>query len=125
MHELMAISAMAVTKAGGLTVSEAIATGLPLVIHRPIPGQEEENAKFLLRHGAAVLSKEAMRTRELALSLLKDAGRRSRMREAALAIGRPKAAENAAMEIASRYLPVEQPPLGRTEESSQEATTPL
>jgi processive 1,2-diacylglycerol beta-glucosyltransferase len=125
MHELMAISAMAVTKAGGLTVSEAIATGVPLVIHRPIPGQEEENAKFLLRHGAAVLSKEAMRTRELVLSLLKDAGRRSRMREAALAIGRPKAAENAAMEIASRYLPVEQPPLGRTEENSQEATTPL
>jgi len=104
MHELMAVSDMAVTKAGGLTISEALAIGVPLVIHKPIPGQEEENAKFLLRHGAAVLSKDASKTRELALSLLKDSGRRSRMREAALGIGRPMAADRAAMEMLSRYL---------------------
>lgn len=104
MHELMAISDMAVTKAGGLTVSEALATGVPLVIHRPIPGQEEENARFLLRHGAAVMSRDPERTRELTFSLLKDAERRKHMREAALAIGRPAAAESAAREMVSRYL---------------------
>ncbi len=104
MHELMALSEMAITKAGGLTVSEALATGLPLVIHRPIPGQEEENAKFLLRHGAAVTSKDANRTRQLALSLLRDAERRRRMREEALAIGHPHAAETAAHEMWTRYL---------------------
>jgi processive 1,2-diacylglycerol beta-glucosyltransferase len=104
MHELMALSEMAITKAGGLTVSEALATGLPLVIHKPIPGQEEENAKFLLRHGAAVTSKDAGKTRQLALSLLRDPERRNKMREKALAIGHPYAAETAAKEMWTRYL---------------------
>ncbi len=104
MHELMAISDMAITKAGGLTVSEALAIGVPLVIHRPIPGQEEENAKFLLRHGAAVMSKNADKTRELALDLLRDPVHRSHMRQSALAIGRPEAAASAAMQMWERYL---------------------
>lgn len=104
MHELMALSEMAITKAGGLTVSEALATGVPLVIHRPIPGQEEENARFLLRHGAAVMSRNADKTRELALALLGDAGRLNLMRQSALAAGRPKAAQTAAREIWDRYL---------------------
>jgi len=104
MHELMAVSDLAITKAGGLTVSEALAVGVPMVIHRPIPGQEEENTKFLLRHGAAVASKDAERTRELVLELLKDPGKRARMREAALALGKPDAALTAAREMWKRYL---------------------
>lgn len=104
MHELMALSDMAITKAGGLTVSEALAIGVPLVIHRPIPGQEEENTKFLLRNGAAVTSKDAAKTRQLTLSLLRDPDRRNKMREAALAIGHPHAAETAAREMWARYL---------------------
>ena len=104
MHELMAVSDLAITKAGGLTVSEALAVGVPLVIHRPIPGQEEENTKFLLRHGAAVASKDAERTRELVLELLTNPDKRGKMREAALALGRPDAAIEAAREMWERYL---------------------
>lgn len=118
MHELMAVSDMAITKAGGLTVSEALATGLPLVIHRPIPGQEEENAKFLIRHSAAVTSRTADRTRELALALLKDAPRRRRMRESALGIGRPMAADAAARQMVSRYLRPERRDDGATMEDA-------
>ena len=40
--ELMYISSMVITKPGGLTVTEALASHLPLVIINPIPGQEEE-----------------------------------------------------------------------------------
>ncbi len=104
MHELVAIADLVITKAGGLTVSESLAAGAPMVIHRPIPGQEEENAKFLLRRGAAVVSTDAGRTRKMVVSLLKDPGRRSKMRERALAAGRPKAAEVAAQEMWDRYL---------------------
>ncbi len=43
-----------VTKPGGLTTSEALAKGLPIIIANPIPGQEDRNVEFLLNNGAAV-----------------------------------------------------------------------
>ncbi len=43
-----------VTKPGGLTVSEALTKGLPLILIDPIPGQEDRNVEFLLNCGVAV-----------------------------------------------------------------------
>lgn len=51
-EELMSVADLIITKAGGLTVSEALTKHLPLVIYKPIPGQEEENAQFVQRVGA-------------------------------------------------------------------------
>lgn len=51
-EELMSVSSLIITKAGGLTVSEALTKHLPLVIYKPIPGQEEANAHFVQRMGA-------------------------------------------------------------------------
>ena len=42
--ELMEIASMIITKPGGMTTSEALAKGLPMVIINPIPGQEMNNA---------------------------------------------------------------------------------
>jgi processive 1,2-diacylglycerol beta-glucosyltransferase len=54
MHELMQASDLLITKSGGLTISEALASGIvPLVIW-PIPGQEENNARVLLKHNMAI-----------------------------------------------------------------------
>ncbi len=50
----MHISDMIVTKPGGLTVSEAIASGLPIAAYKPIPGQEEQNVQFLVSKNMAV-----------------------------------------------------------------------
>ena len=55
-EELMTVADVIVTKAGGLTVSEALTKGLPLVIHKPIPGQEQENANFIRKIGAGTVS---------------------------------------------------------------------
>lgn len=52
--ELMSISDLVVTKPGGLTTTESLASGLPIVAINPIPGQEEENAEFLESAGVAV-----------------------------------------------------------------------
>ncbi len=52
--ELMSISYMVVTKPGGLTTTESLASGLPMIIINPIPGQEEENAEFLEKNGVGV-----------------------------------------------------------------------
>ena len=56
MHKMMRAADVLVGKAGGLTVSEALAVGLPLIIYNPVPGQELYNVDFLgqLRCGSAV-----------------------------------------------------------------------
>ena len=56
--ELMKISSLVVTKPGGLTSSESLASTLPMLIINPIPGQEEENAEFLENAGVAVWLKK-------------------------------------------------------------------
>ena len=56
--ELMSISDLVVTKPGGLTTTESLASGLPIIAINPIPGQEEENAQFLENAGVAVWIKK-------------------------------------------------------------------
>lgn len=52
--ELMNISSLVVTKPGGLTSTESLASHLPMIIINPIPGQEEQNAEFLEQHGVGI-----------------------------------------------------------------------
>jgi len=56
MEEFMAISDIMITKPGGLTVSEALTSGLPMVMFRPIPYQETNNAAYVEEIGAGVLA---------------------------------------------------------------------
>ena len=56
--EFMSISDLVVTKPGGLTTTESLASHLPMVIINPIPGQEEKNAKFLVKNGIAIWIKK-------------------------------------------------------------------
>lgn len=51
--ELMAAADLLITKPGGLTCAEAMAMELPMVFFRPLPGQEEDNALYLVGQGAA------------------------------------------------------------------------
>lgn len=55
-EELMTASDLIITKAGGLTVSEALTKQLPLIIYKPIPGQEEENAHYVQKIGAGIVA---------------------------------------------------------------------
>ena len=52
--ELMSVSDLVITKPGGLTTTESLASGLPIIVINPIPGQEEENAEFLESKGVAL-----------------------------------------------------------------------
>jgi len=54
-HELMNLSCCIVTKAGGITLSEAVAAQLPIVIFRPVPGQERDNALYFAKKKAAIV----------------------------------------------------------------------
>jgi processive 1,2-diacylglycerol beta-glucosyltransferase len=99
-HELMAAADLLISKPGGLTAAEALASCLPMVIYRPIPGQEEANTRFLTESGAAVkvgsIAELTARTAEL---LADSEGRLAQMAAAAKSLGRPRAAEDVAREI--------------------------
>jgi len=54
MPNLMRVATLFVGKPGGLSSSECMAAGLPMVMIKPIPGQEMRNSDFLLEEGVAV-----------------------------------------------------------------------
>ncbi len=76
--ELMSISDLVVTKPGGLTTTESLASGLPIVVINPIPGQEEENATYLEKHKVAIWIKKNDNVEEILNALFSDP---SKMRE--------------------------------------------
>lgn len=58
------------TKPGGLTITEALICGIPLGLFSPIPGQEEKNAQFLLKHNLAVNLSDMNNCNEIIENLL-------------------------------------------------------
>jgi processive 1,2-diacylglycerol beta-glucosyltransferase len=101
MHELMAASDLAVTKSGGLTSSECMALGLPMIVVKPIPGQEERNADYLLENGVAVRANSGAHLVYKLRQLLGDPERLARMREAARRVSRPRAAYDVCEKVIS------------------------
>ncbi|MFN3285755.1 MAG: MGDG synthase family glycosyltransferase [bacterium] len=103
-HEWMAVADLLVTKAGGITVSEALVRELPMVIYRPIPGQEEWNTRMLVASGAARVARDPGELRRVVAQLVSDPAALESMRAAARRIRRPRAAEEAA-EAITQLLP--------------------
>jgi processive 1,2-diacylglycerol beta-glucosyltransferase len=99
MEELMGASDLLVAKPGGLTASEALALGIPLVCYKPIPGQEERNMRFLLETGAAVCAYDPKELREVVLSLLRQPGDLTQMGENCFRFGKPRSSAEAAKVI--------------------------
>lgn len=92
----MTVSDVVITKAGGLTVSEALTKQLPLVIYKPIPGQEEENANFLKRIGAGKIATHEEELGQIMGALIENLDERETMRQAASCAIPGRAAEKAA-----------------------------
>lgn len=55
LHEVLKISHCVVTKPGGISITEAAAVRVPLILYKPVPGQEGENAKYFEEKGAAIV----------------------------------------------------------------------
>jgi processive 1,2-diacylglycerol beta-glucosyltransferase len=92
MNEVMGAADVLVGKAGGLTVSEALAEGLPLIIYNPIPGQETYNLDFLVNYGAGLHARDEDDVVEKARFLSTHPRRLAQMAENAEMLGKPAAA---------------------------------
>ncbi|WP_425557153.1 MGDG synthase family glycosyltransferase [Deinococcus carri] len=99
--ELLAASDLVVGKAGGLTVAEATTLGIPQVIFEPIPGQEEHNADYLVRHGAGLWARELAEVRPAVLRAL-DPEEHARLGTHARALSVPDAADRVAAALLRR-----------------------
>lgn len=89
---LIVASDLVVGKAGGLTVSEVLGRGVPLIIPTPVPGQEQWNAEHVVRGGAGLCRETAEGVAQAVTTLLHDHPQRRVMAEAARNLGRPAAA---------------------------------
>jgi processive 1,2-diacylglycerol beta-glucosyltransferase len=89
--EFMAAADLLITKPGGLTMAEALAAGVPLLLTEPIPGPEERHVKYLVDRGAAVFAHEVPGIPRLASNLLTSPARRARMVQRQRELARPDA----------------------------------
>ncbi|MFP3121673.1 diglucosyl diacylglycerol synthase [Ectobacillus funiculus] len=92
LDELFRIASCLITKPGGITLSEVAALQVPVVLYKPVPGQERENALYFERNGAAVVVREEedifLKTKEL----LQNEGKLRHMKDALRHIYRPYSA---------------------------------
>ena len=91
-ERVMAASDIAITKPGGLTTSECLAMGLPMIVVSPIPGQEERNSDFLLEHGVALKACDTNALAWRVILLLNEPERLALMQEKARFLGQPDSA---------------------------------
>lgn len=89
--ELMSISSIVVTKAGGLTITESLTSHLPIIIINPIPGQEEENAQFLVDNGVAIWIKKGDNIARALKNLYRNPEKLAQMKEASAKLAKPNA----------------------------------
>ncbi|WP_285036380.1 glycosyltransferase [Plantibacter sp. ME-Dv--P-095] len=94
MPQLLHRADLFVGKPGGLSASECMAAGLPMVLVNPIPGQEVRNGDYLMEQGAAVRCNTATTIGWKIDEILCEPGRLQRMQAAARRIGRPDAARD-------------------------------
>lgn len=104
---LMQAADLLITKAGGLTTAEALACRLPMIIFKPIPGQEKANTTFLTAQGAALAVEDADSLAAAVRRLLEEPEELSAMRTVCRRLGRPHAAAAVAkvvLELMARSL---------------------
>ena len=90
-NELMSIADIIITKPGGVTTAEVLAKNIPMIIVKPLPGQETNNTAYLTAKGAAVKVDKPKDTYLVVEDLLADASKLRRMSESANRIAKPGA----------------------------------
>lgn len=77
------------TKPGGLTITEALICQIPLGLFSPIPGQEEKNAQFLLKHNLAINLSNVDKCGEIIETMLSSSEKLKEMRENCTKFSKP------------------------------------
>lgn len=85
-----------ITKPGGLTTSEALAKGLPMIMTNPVPGQEDRNVEFLSNAGAAIKTSKTFPIDDAIYLLFLNEHRRKLLDQAIAFLGKPNSTKDLA-----------------------------
>lgn len=99
MDEYMKAADILVTKPGGLTISEGLAVGVPMILFDVLYGQELWNARFLTGCGAAIKCGKIDEIPLIAQQLLRDYSARQKLSTRALTLGKPRSGIDAAEKV--------------------------
>lgn len=102
LYKMMLASDVIISKSGGLTTSESLASGLPMIIIAPIPGQETKNCDFLVKNGAAYRIDRAFEVKKAVEELIKAPDKLEQMRQNCLRLARPDSADDI-VTLANKY----------------------
>ena len=92
MAQWMAAADVVMSKPGGLTTSEALASGAAMAVVNPIPGQESRNSDYLLENGAAIKINNLATLPFKLTQLLGNPVRLATLKTNARRLGKPEAA---------------------------------
>ncbi len=95
-NELMSVADIVISKPGGVTTSEVLAKGKPMIIVKPLPGQEANNTSYLMQKGAALKVEEPAKINLVMENLLKNPHKLRELGNCAKHISKP----DASMDIA-------------------------
>lgn len=93
-NELMDASDVMISKPGGLSISEAMVKGVPLIVDSFIPGQEENNLMFLEKNGVGIGTKTVGETLEKLEYLYRSKEVLEAMKAKAKQLGKPSSASD-------------------------------
>jgi processive 1,2-diacylglycerol beta-glucosyltransferase len=101
-QDYMGVSDLILTKAGGLTVSECMQKELPMIITDFIPGQEEDNVKYLVENGAGLEAKNTNEAIKIVIDLFSNTEKIFAMKKNCKKIAKPDAAQKLVDFVASK-----------------------
>ena len=104
-NDMMDAADLLVSKPGGLTVTEALLKGLPMVVINPIAGHEERNLEFLLNQGACVRADKSFPLDEAVAMLLSDHRRVEDMKRRIECLAKPNAGQDLVDFVVQRLQP--------------------
>ena len=91
-RQLMAAADFLVTKAGGLTLGEALAAELPVISFGSLPGQEARNERFAAMAGVALVARSDAQLHRVIAAALRDPVLLRNIRDRVRLFRRPQAA---------------------------------
>jgi processive 1,2-diacylglycerol beta-glucosyltransferase len=98
-YDYMHASDVLLSKPGGLTSSEALSAQLPMVLIKPLPGQEERNTRYLVSKRAAIRARGESNVAQAVVEVLTSEPRQAQLRESMRVLRRPQAAQAVAERI--------------------------
>ncbi len=99
MHDWMAASDCLITKAGPNTIMEAATLGVPIILSGFVPGQEEHNPAFVLRHGMGTFETDPERQLHILQEWMENHSLRQEFALRARAAAQPQAGQNIVLDL--------------------------